>query len=119
MCSILEQAERDVVVDQPIVGGVLGIERGDRRFFLEALTPCAIERLLRGDALGADVVEFGVELNHLAGLGIFVLMKARIRSIDRRQRQRFFHELIGKLSESRVTHCRCCLSLCFARLRWK
>ena len=66
----LQQVERDLIVDQAEVGGVLRIQRGDRRLGLEALPPLAIELLLRRHACGADVVELRVKIDRLAGLGI-------------------------------------------------
>ena len=99
---VLQKAEGNVVVDQPIIGAVLRIERGDRSFLLEALSPCLIKRLLCGNTGCAHIVQLGIEFDDLAGFGIFVLMEARIRSVDRRQRQRFLHKLVGELGKRSV-----------------
>src|ERR1035441_10906683 len=65
----LEQVQRDLVVDQAIVGSILSIQTRDRRLGLEAMAPLAIKLLLGGSCLGTNVVELRVEVKRLAGLG--------------------------------------------------
>ena len=98
----LEQVERDLVVDQAVVGGVLRVQTRDRRLGLKALSPLAIELLLGGNSLRAHVVELRVEIDRLAGLGIEMLVVTSLRGAHGRERQRVFHELVGHLGELRV-----------------
>jgi hypothetical protein len=66
---------------------------------LEARTPFAVELLLGGYALRTDVIELRVEVDGFAGLGVFVLVIAGLRSVHRREGERVLHKLVAHLGE--------------------
>jgi hypothetical protein len=98
----LEQAVGDLVVDESPVGLVFQAEGVARDFASESRAPVAVKGGLAGEGLRAEVVEFGVELDGVAGFGIAVLVVAGLGGVDRGERERFVHELLGEAGELRV-----------------
>ena len=94
-----EQVQADLIVNKLPVGGVLRIERGERRLDAKSLAPAGVKFALLVHRLQAHVVELGVEFDFLARFRINVDVISGLRRARRRKRQRILHKSVAQLGE--------------------